>query len=238
MCFMNNEYNHVGKILVLSIARELILKLFKGQSNVRTRDIRNIVEEEHRNRGGLDHTKATHPVTDALSSLKKMKKANNPKTGFWDIFDEEGETNDDKGCVSESEIIVLRFIQSKMKEHEKILSTLQELVDSVITSKLPDLIVAISGRIIAHRDGVDTFIEVIEEIGIEKVKEVGLMSVKSRELFLISDYEDRDGYRQRQVGKYYVGTGSNTREKKRQLNDIARHHKIEMVVMAPKILTH
>ncbi len=96
---MDNQYTHDGKRLVLSIARELILELFKGKSNVRKRDIDNKVEEVHRNRGGLEHIKKTHPVTDALDSLKKNGQANNLKRGYWNIFAEESKGNDDKGCV-------------------------------------------------------------------------------------------------------------------------------------------
>lgn len=129
---MDNQYPHVGKRLVLSIARELILELFKGKSNVMKRDIISKVDTVHKSRGGLKHVKKVHPVTDALGSLKKKGQANNSRIGFWDIFAEEGEANDDKDCVNENAIKTLKVIQSKMKELEETLLVLQELIESVI----------------------------------------------------------------------------------------------------------
>ena len=85
---MSNQYEHAGKHLVLSIARELILELFTGQSNVMKRDIISEIETVHKNRGGLEHDKETHPVTDALDSLKSKGLADNPKRGFWTIHGE------------------------------------------------------------------------------------------------------------------------------------------------------
>ena len=96
---MDNQDAYVGKRLVFSIARELILELFKGKSNVRKRDIISKIDTVHKSRGGLKHEKKVHPVTDALNSLKKNGQANNLKKGYWDIFAEESKVNDDKGCV-------------------------------------------------------------------------------------------------------------------------------------------
>lgn len=82
---MHNQYKHVGQHLKMSIARELILEFFSGQSDVRKQDIIDKVEKEHIGRGGRRHTKRTHPVTDALGELKEKGQANNPNHGFWDI---------------------------------------------------------------------------------------------------------------------------------------------------------
>ena len=87
---MHNPYKHVGQHLKMSIARELILEFFAGQSGIKRQDIIDKVEEEHQNRGGLEHTKPTHPVTDALDNLKKRGLADNPNTGFWDIKRQQG----------------------------------------------------------------------------------------------------------------------------------------------------
>ncbi len=82
---MHNQYKYVGQHLKMSIARELILEFFAGQSGVKRQDIIDKVEEEHQNRGGRRHTKSTHPVADALENLKKTGRANNPDRGSWDI---------------------------------------------------------------------------------------------------------------------------------------------------------
>ena len=82
---MHNQYKYVGQHLKMSIARELILEFFAGQSGVNRQDIIDKVEAEHQNGGGRRHTKPTHPVADALENLKKNGQANNPNRGFWDI---------------------------------------------------------------------------------------------------------------------------------------------------------
>ena len=87
---MHNQYKYVEQHLKMSIARELILEFFAGQSGVKRRDIIDKVEAEHIDRGGRRHTKPTHPVADALENLKKKGQANNPDPGFWDIKGQPG----------------------------------------------------------------------------------------------------------------------------------------------------
>ena len=87
---MHDPYKYVGQHLRISIARELILEFFTGQSDVRRQDIIDKVEAEHLSRGGQRHTKAIHPVADALENLKKKGQADNPNRGFWDIKPQPG----------------------------------------------------------------------------------------------------------------------------------------------------
>ena len=103
---MNNQYKYVGERLKNSIAQQLILELFAGQSSVNKKDIDQAVETEHINRGGVKHTKVTPPVTDALSKLKERGLANNPNRSLWDIFQDPGKRdsgrskrNSKRGCV-------------------------------------------------------------------------------------------------------------------------------------------
>lgn len=82
---MKQSYKHAGKRLVMSIARELILKFFSGYSGVPRSEIIEKIKTEHLNGGGTLHTKEVHPVADALQSLKNKGLADNPIIGFWDI---------------------------------------------------------------------------------------------------------------------------------------------------------
>ena len=83
---------------------------------------------------------------------------------------------------------------------------------------------------ISEGTGIDTFIEVIKAIGIEKVKELNL---RVNEIPLIADCE-YDGRAQRKVeaesGTYYIVSGTNTVRKKRILDDIADQLKLNMSV--------
>ena len=86
---MNDEYQHVGKPLTPSIARELIKELFAGKTAKR-QEIINTVDEVHRERGGEPKTVKFHPAGQVLRAMKKAGLAENPKRGFWRILSEEG----------------------------------------------------------------------------------------------------------------------------------------------------
>ena len=99
---MNNEYKFVGKPLTPNIAQELIQELFTEQT-VQKQEIVRIVDETHLERGGLaPRAKGPHPVTMALSKMKRDRQADNPDRGYWSILSPEddesansGETNFD-----------------------------------------------------------------------------------------------------------------------------------------------
>ena len=80
---MNNQYKYVEKSLTPNIARELIQELFAGQT-IQKQEIVRIVDETHLERGGLARrAKRHHPVTMALSKMKRSGQADNPRQGHW-----------------------------------------------------------------------------------------------------------------------------------------------------------
>ena len=77
-----------------------------------------------------------------------------------------------------------------------------------------------NGEEIANIDGSDTFVKVIEKLGIEKVKTIPIVVVRKRQLYLVSD--DKDPFHtQRPSGKYYVATNSSSVKKIDYLHQIA-----------------
>ena len=124
----------------------------------------------------------------------------------------------------QSEMEALRV---SMKAHEETVETLQGLLfDSPpLIVKMPD------GKIIARSEGIDTFVEVIERLGIERVKSLGI--VVGRDSPLILDHRDPElVYRQRRSGSYYIVSGTNTETKKELLDEIADGLGYEMQVIA------
>ena len=83
---MNNEYKYSGKRLTMTMARELILEFFKGQT-VPKQDMIRKVDEVHLEHGGKLSENIIHPVTDALNAMKRKGLANNPNPGdgIWKI---------------------------------------------------------------------------------------------------------------------------------------------------------
>ena len=82
---MNNQS---ARVLTARIAQELIQELFAGQT-VQLQEIKEKVDEVHRERDGLSSSfKWHHPVTYALSKMKRMGLADNPSRGLWFIFSE------------------------------------------------------------------------------------------------------------------------------------------------------
>ena len=73
-----------NKKLVPSIAEQLIIELFAGQTK-ELNEIITKVEEIHASRGGLPHTAQYHPVERALDNLKKDGKAEKPPLVYWKI---------------------------------------------------------------------------------------------------------------------------------------------------------
>ena len=87
-----------------------------------------------------------------------------------------------------------------------------------------------NGEMIAETRGIDTFVKVIEKLGIEGIKSLGIIAVQSRNLPLISDYEDLV-HSQRRSGSYYIASGNSTPQKKEWLDEIERRLKIGMTVI-------
>lgn len=86
---MNDLDKYSRNPLKMSIARELIIEFFKGQT-VHKQDIISKVDKIHLERGGKLSENIVHPVTDALNAMKRKKLANNPNPGdgIWTIFEE------------------------------------------------------------------------------------------------------------------------------------------------------
>ncbi len=76
-------YDYKGLELNRPIAEELILELFAGKKNVKKAKIKDTVLQEHSKRGGIDYTRQTTPVTDALKNLRDKGLATNKKRGYW-----------------------------------------------------------------------------------------------------------------------------------------------------------
>ena len=89
---MNDQYKYVEESLTPNMAQELIQELFAGQT-VQKQEIVRFVDATHQDRGGLpSKAKRGHPVTRALSKMKKVGLVENPSQGFWSIS---LSTNDD-----------------------------------------------------------------------------------------------------------------------------------------------
>lgn len=109
---MNDQYEYAEKPLTPKIAQYLILELFAGQT-VQKQEMMNVVDETHRERGGLpSRARFHHPVTLALSNMKRSGLVDNPSQGIWIIHSEEmdpesSETTEElveTGIVSEKTI--------------------------------------------------------------------------------------------------------------------------------------
>ena len=76
-----------------------------------------------------------------------------------------------------------------------------------------------NGEKIAHRVGADTFVEVIEKLGIEKVKDLG--DKVRRSPLILTSKSDNPNLSQRKSGKYYIITHGTAGAKKKILEKIA-----------------
>ena len=86
---MNDQYQYFAMPLTPRIVQELILELFAGDT-VQRQEIVKRVDEVHRERGGQPPTaKVHHPADHALSNMKRVGLANNPKRGYWSISSKE-----------------------------------------------------------------------------------------------------------------------------------------------------
>ena len=107
---MNNQYE---RVLTPSVARELIQELF-ARRTVQLREIKRTVDEVHAERGGQPpNARWNHPVTHALSSMKRVGLAENPKRGTWTIFSVKPPRSEDSSKSEESSQIesLMEFIK-------------------------------------------------------------------------------------------------------------------------------
>ena len=110
---MNNPDKYSGKRLKMSMARELIIELFKGQT-VPKQDIISRVDKIHLERGGKPSENIIHPVTDALNTMKRKELANNPNPGdgIWTIIGETAAEEDEEIDDSDNSTDEVRRIGS------------------------------------------------------------------------------------------------------------------------------
>lgn len=101
---MDNQYKYSGECLKMTMARELIIEFFEGQT-VAKQDMIRKVDQIHLERGGKLSENIVHPVTDALNALKRKKLANNPNPGdgIWKIDAKTDKTIDDVDVGDESD---------------------------------------------------------------------------------------------------------------------------------------
>ena len=83
---ISQSSEHAGKPLTLKIARALLIEMFSGKTGVQKKELKRAVDEMHTKRGGSLSTNEMHPVSAALSVMKKQGLANNPSRGEWSIF--------------------------------------------------------------------------------------------------------------------------------------------------------
>ena len=81
------------------------------------------------------------------------------------------------------------------------------------------------GTTIKHRDASDTFVEVIDYIGRWQVRDLKL-EVNGKPLMITSE----DDQNRHKLGGFYINVGTSTKTKKRLLEDIASHLKVELKV--------
>lgn len=93
-----------NKKLVPSIAEQLIIELFAGQTK-ELNEIKTKVEDIHKQRGGLPHTAKIHPVERALNSLKSDGKAEKPPQVYWKIQSNEEQTTTENTIKSLDDFI-------------------------------------------------------------------------------------------------------------------------------------
>ena len=82
---MNNQCEYAEKSLTPKIAQHLIHELFTGKT-VQKQEIMRIVDETHRERGGLAAKAKFPPVTMALPKMKREELVENPSHGYWLIL--------------------------------------------------------------------------------------------------------------------------------------------------------
>ena len=134
----------------------------------------------------------------------------------------------------DSEIITQKELITQIQESAQYLKNLLDPAPPPPNPKGPLTVVMRNGEVISETKGIDTLLKVIDKLGIERVKALNIIAVRSRDLPLISDYED-SGYDQKRLGRYYIASGNNTPQKKQLLEEIDRRLNVGMkVTVKPK----
>ena len=104
--------------------------------------------------------------------------------------------------------------------------------DSTIEAKFNNpLFIMLDGNPISKDTAIDTFIEVIKELGIEKVKKLDL-HINGIPLIANCDHEDKAQRKvETETGTYYIVSGTNTMKKASILDDIAKGLNVDMTVL-------
>ncbi len=118
---------------------------------------------------------------------------------------------------------------------DKIVKPAPVLPDPAPKLKLTRLVVTMpNGVKIAHKTAKATFLEVIDNIGVERVKNLNKVCNKGDLISNIRNPKYPD-YDQPELGGYYIMTGSDTKRKKNQLEEIARDLDVSLKVeIVPK----
>ena len=115
--------NRGGQTLTPNVAQELIQELFAGQT-APLQQIKQKVDEVHQERGGILSSVTHHPVSRALSRMKKFGLADNIERGLWSILAKEQSQSAEHSQSEE---------QSQLKESDtiKTLNAFMEWVEEL-----------------------------------------------------------------------------------------------------------
>ncbi len=132
--------------------------------------------------------------------------------------------------------ILKQLIQEEIEKYEVLLTRIQETTQQIdvflnpgqdILRPAGSLCVTMpNGEQIHLATGADTFVDVIEKLGIEHVLRLGL---KIGQYFLISPYNNYPNSTRRS-GDYWIITNTSTKQKKRLLEKIADLLKVSLIV--------
>lgn len=128
-------------------------------------------------------------------------------------------------------------LQRLIPQVQESLEKLQTLLDATQgneRAKYKLIVTMHDGEKIQEKKPSDTFVSVIEKIGIERVENLKIIAVgaaspnRDTPLPLIADY--RDPHTQRKLGRYFIAMGSSTRQKAKWLKEIADRLNLKMEV--------
>ncbi len=154
----------------------------------------------------------------------------------WSFFYPPGE-----GTYEERKVVELNFITGDSEKNANLLNRYLNIEDSVPSIRVPPaqdskpkrplqwtkLVVTMpDGEIVECSKIKDTFVAVIEKLGVEKVAALDIIRRKIPRVSA-SEYP---GHSQRQSGSYYIYTGGSTKEKRHDLLKIAKGLGIELKV--------
>lgn len=126
-------------------------------------------------------------------------------------------------------------LQKLIPQVQESLEELKRLLGEAQGNERPKykLVVTYDGEKIEKKRPSDTFVSVIEKIGIEQVEDLKIIAVGTTRnrpfpLPLIATYSDT--HPQRKSGPYFIAMGSHTRQKAKWLTEIAERLNLNMEV--------